>query len=154
MLKRSFEYGGYHFIPERSLTKAENDLYKISRIQCIDKEMGLCKPRYSYESKYPYSHTSFYEASSDKKCDLFRCVENGRLYIPCENDLQIYIEEKTLKKIDDEMEYKELYENLLALPNCNTCRIRELCKFKPYPGQAVRINCPLWVSKQKENHHV
>ena len=147
MVKKPFEYVGYHFISERVLTKEENDLYKISNRQCIDKELGFCKPGYSYESKYPYSYESFYEASSDKNCDLFRCFENGRLYIPCQNDLQIYMEEKPFQRAD-EAEYEERYKRLLALPNCNTCGIKGLCKFCVYPGQVVRINCPLWVSKQ------
>ena len=81
MNKESFEYGGYHFIPERCFTKEENNFFAISRRQRIDKELGFCRPGYSYESKYPYSHEDFYAASPDKECDLFRCVENGRLYV-------------------------------------------------------------------------
>ena len=92
MKKEPFEYGGYHFIPERRFTEEEINFIAISRRQRIDKELGLCKPGYSYESKYPYSHESFYAASPDKKCDLFRCVENGKLYLPCDNDLQEYQE--------------------------------------------------------------
>ena len=97
MKKQIFEYGGVHFIPERKLTAEENDFLKISRRQCIDRDLGFCRPGYAYESKYPYSHGAFYEASTDKECDLFRCVENGKLYIPCENDLQEYIENKRRK---------------------------------------------------------
>lgn len=92
MGKEVFEYGGYHFIPERQFSAAENDFYRISRRQRIDREMGICEPGYAYESKYPYSHDAFYAASPDKECDLFRCVENGRLYLPCEHDLQEYME--------------------------------------------------------------
>ena len=92
MNKESFEYGGYHFIPERCFTKEENNFFAISRRQRIDKELGFCRPGYSYESKYPYSHEDFYAESPDKECDLFRCVENGRLYLPCKNDLQEYVE--------------------------------------------------------------
>ena len=75
MNKESFEYGGYHFIPERCFTKGEDNFFAISRRQRIDKELGFCRPGYSYESKYPYSHEGFYAASPDKECDLFRCVE-------------------------------------------------------------------------------
>ena len=53
--KESFEYGGYHFVPERQLTGAENNIFTISRRQCIDKELGFCRQGYVYESKYPYS---------------------------------------------------------------------------------------------------
>lgn len=33
MGKEVFEYGGYHFIPERQFSAAENDFYRISRRQ-------------------------------------------------------------------------------------------------------------------------
>ena len=53
---------------------------------------------YAYESKYPYSHKGFYAASPDKECDLFRCLENGKLYLPCGNDLQEYMEQPQKRK--------------------------------------------------------
>lgn len=92
MKKQIFQYGGFHFIPERKFTAAENDFFKISHKQRIDRQLGFCIPGYIYESKYTYSYEGFYEAATDKKCDLFRCVENGKLYLPCQNDLQEYIE--------------------------------------------------------------
>lgn len=92
-MKEMFAYGGYHFIPERALTAKENDFFKISRRLRIDRELGICKKGYAYPSKHPYSHQDFYRASTDKECDLFRCVETGRLYMPCENDLQEYMEQ-------------------------------------------------------------
>ena len=93
MEKQAFEYGGFNFIPERRFTAEENSFLAISRRQRLDKELGFCKPGYAYKSKYPYSHESFYAASPDKECDLFRCVENGKLYLPCTNDLQEYMEQ-------------------------------------------------------------
>ena len=96
MKNQIFEYGGFHFIPERQLT-AEEDFWEISHRQRIDQGLGFCIPGYIYESRYPYSHEAFYEAASDKDCDLFRCIENGKLYLPCENDLQEYIENKRRK---------------------------------------------------------
>ncbi|WP_304584010.1 hypothetical protein [Acutalibacter muris] len=42
MNKESFEYGGYHFIPERCFTKEEDNFFAISRRQRIDKEAGIC----------------------------------------------------------------------------------------------------------------
>lgn len=95
MKKQPFEYGRYHFIPERKLTSKENNFSTISRRQRIDEQLGICRPGYTYKSKYPYSYEDFYNASTDKKCDLFRCVENGKLYVPCTNDLQEYVETHT-----------------------------------------------------------
>lgn len=96
----SFEYGGYHFLPERRLTAEEDNFASISKRQRLDVDMGLCKENYAYPSKHPYSHEDFYAAATDKTCDLFRCVENGKLYIPCENDLQEYVEQKDDRGIE------------------------------------------------------
>lgn len=69
----------------------ENSFDKITRRLRIDPAMGFCRLGYAYASRYPYSYQDFYAVSPDKNCDLFRCVENGKLYLPCENDLQEYI---------------------------------------------------------------
>ena len=53
MEKQAFEYGGFHFIPERRFTAEENSFLAISRRQRLDKELGFCKPGYAYKSKYP-----------------------------------------------------------------------------------------------------
>lgn len=178
MKKCVFKYGGFHFIPERKFTVQERDFFKISRRQRIDRNLGFCIPGYIYESHYAYSHESFYVASPDKECDLFRCVENGKLYLPCENDLQEYIENKRRKNERRDCDcydptegcvltntekqencpkcsessilfnnYKDFYEDITALHDCNDCGIKGICKFSPEPGQMVRINCPLWVEK-------
>ncbi|WP_349218538.1 hypothetical protein [Solibaculum intestinale] len=177
MKNQIFEYGGFHFIPERKFTAQEKDFFKISRQQRIDCSLGFCVPGYIYESKYDYSYESFYEAATNKDCDLFRCVENGKLYLPCENDLQEYIENKRRKNecLDcgcyDETEgcvltSTEKQENC---PKCSESSVLlsdykdffkditalhdcndcgiSKCKFAPEPGQMVRINCPLWVEK-------
>lgn len=88
-----FEYGGLHFIPERRFEPAGqyHSIIPLSRMR-PDAELGFCKPGGAYPSKFDYSHDGFYAASTAKDCDVFRCVENGRLYVPCENDLQFYEE--------------------------------------------------------------
>lgn len=43
--------------------------------------------------------------------------------------------------------YKDEFERLMGLPNCNDCgRLRHdpRCEFVPKIGEGVRINCPLW----------
>lgn len=111
----AFEYGGYHFIPERQLTTEENSFASISKRQNLDIDLGFCRENYAYPSKYPYSHESFYAASPDKTCDLFRCVENGKLYIPCENDLQEYMEHNPDRSLETfKREARLVLERLLA----------------------------------------
>ena len=90
--KGAFEYGGYHFIPERQFTPEENDFFKIAKRQRRDPDLGICEKGYG-PSQHEYSYAGFYDASPDKTCDLFRCVENGKLYIPCAHDLQEYMED-------------------------------------------------------------
>ena len=98
MTDKVFEYGGKHFIPERQLKGKENEFTEIAKKLRIDTELGFCKKGYAYESKFDYSYGRFYTAATDQDCDLFRCVENGKLYIPCQNDLQEYVMEKEREK--------------------------------------------------------
>ena len=92
--KRTFEYGGYNFFPVRKLEGSESGFFAISKRISIDAELGLCEEGYAYPSKFPYSYDDFYKAAGGHEYDLFRCVENGKIYIPCHHDLQIYREEK------------------------------------------------------------
>ena len=87
----SFEYGGYHFVPERQFEGKEKDFFFVTKRLEWDTELGIVIDRYDY-SKYPYSYEAFYNASPDKTCDIFRCVENGKLYVPCNEALAIYHE--------------------------------------------------------------
>ncbi len=96
MQDKSFEYGGYHFIPERQFTKREDDFFKITHRLKTDRELGFFAADYygRGSQKFPYSYDDFYAASTDKKCDIFGCVENGRLYVPCQYELQQYMDGK------------------------------------------------------------
>ena len=89
-MKQEFCYGGKHFVPEGRLDQTNVSLNEVLSKLSVDPELGFCVPDYKYPSKYPYSQDGFYDAATDKKCDVFRCVENGKLYIPCQNDLQQY----------------------------------------------------------------
>ena len=85
-----FEYGGYHFVPVRQFQRGDGDFVTISRRLRRDFTLGFSDTNFDGRQKYPYSHSGFYSASPDKKCDIFRCVENGLLYVPCEHELQQY----------------------------------------------------------------
>lgn len=85
---QSFEYGGYHFTPLRRFRRNEGDFFAISRHLETDPQLGICT--YKECQKIPYDYEGFYEASTDKSCDIFRCDENGRMYVPGRNELFIY----------------------------------------------------------------
>ncbi len=85
---QSFEYGGYHFTPLRRFRGNEGDFFAISRRLETDPQLGICT--YKERQKIPYDYEGFYAASTDKSCDIFRCDENGRMYVPGRNELFIY----------------------------------------------------------------
>lgn len=87
-MKQAFEYGGYHFIPQRRFRgKSEKDFFAVSCKLRTDFELGLFSDRRRQGYRTDYCYEDFYAASTDKECDVFRCVETGRLYVPCANEL-------------------------------------------------------------------
>lgn len=86
-----FEYNGYHFEPERKLRENEKkDICTFSKHIKSDRELGMCDYKVDWK-KSDYSWKKFYEASCDSQLDLFRCVENEKLYVPCEHELFEFI---------------------------------------------------------------
>ena len=94
--RKTFEYGGYHFTPIRKFHKKEGDFFVISKRLASDFNLGLCT--YQDWPKAPYDYKDFYTVSTDKECDIFRCEENGLLYVPGKNELFIYHEPKQKKR--------------------------------------------------------
>ena len=106
-----FEYGGYHFKPYRQFRKGEvkrrlagdsrpwkTDVQYEMRNMRSDHELGLS--RYDWK-KAEYSHGGFYAASGNNDADIFKCVENGRLYVPYDNELFQYSEPPVKTKKTD-----------------------------------------------------
>lgn len=87
-MRKAYEYGGFHFIPHSKL----GVIYSLTDIILrSDPEMGFLDRDYpGIKSKYAYSHDGFYKAMNDSNMDIFKCVENGKLYIPCNHELFIY----------------------------------------------------------------
>lgn len=93
----SFEYGGFHFVPVRKLNKSENsDIRTLTRNIATDPNLGFFRTDdiLGRRQKYSYSHEDFYEASGNSKCDIFKCIENNKFYIPGENELFLYVEKE------------------------------------------------------------
>ena len=96
-----FSYGGFHFIPVRQFEKDEGDFFALSKRLEIDPALGLSA--YKERQKFPYTHKDFYAATADKTCDIVRCLENGRLYVPGERELFIYHDPYSEQKIPVEI---------------------------------------------------
>ena len=85
-VSKSFEYNGYHFEPTGILS-AGRTLKEISNETIPNNTLGMS----AYEgATHPYSYEEFYNAANSSSADIFKCVENGRLYIPGENELFEY----------------------------------------------------------------
>ena len=85
-----FEYGNKHFLGVGQLPPPkERDL---SRTLCYDPDIGF---ETHNGDKVQYKRTDFLTAAGKSKCDIFRCYENGKLYIPAENELFHYTGEYT-----------------------------------------------------------
>ena len=82
-----FIYKNYHFEPIGQISD-KISFSILSRKIKSDKELNF--NRYNSESRWSYKE--FYKKSTDKPADLFRCVENGNIYIPGENELFMYID--------------------------------------------------------------
>jgi hypothetical protein len=112
--QRVFEYGGYHFVPYRQFRRGEINRHPKgdSRPWKMDGQYAMCNMWTDFDlclfaddrphKRRDYSHESFYAASTDRECDIFKCVENGRLYVPSANELFGYTEPKQRVKNRDE----------------------------------------------------
>lgn len=88
----TFRYGEYHFLPVGNIPKNE-PIYKTSRYLHSDKDMRMWTETYEGvhgKANKIYSHSDFYKASGDSKCDVFKCLENRNLYLPDEHELFKY----------------------------------------------------------------
>lgn len=87
-----FEYGGYHFLPVGIVNTALSFEY-ISKHITTDKSLGLWCNAYvnSYgKNKVDYNHKEFYKTCNKIRCDIFKCLENGKVYLPADHELFEY----------------------------------------------------------------
>lgn len=87
-----FEYGGYHFLPV-GIVNAANPFKYISNHTISDKSLGIWSNKYNDcygKNKIDYTHKGFYNACNKTACDIFKCLENSKVYIPAENELFEY----------------------------------------------------------------
>ena len=88
----TFQYGEYHFLPVGNIPKNE-PIYKTSQYLHSDKDMRMWSETYEGvhgKADKIYSHSEFYKASGNSKCDVFKCLENRKLYLPGEHELFEY----------------------------------------------------------------
>lgn len=81
-----FEYNGYHFVPVGKLDRNVS-LQEIATATVSKNSLGMSVYN---ERRLPYSYSEFYIAAKGSKADIFRCIENGKSYLPGENELFEY----------------------------------------------------------------
>ena len=87
--EKVFEYLGLHFQPIKKFRKNQS-FYSISRRFRRDFDLGFT----TYDDrKKDYSYVEFYIASGNSECDIFKCIENNKNYVPCNNELFEYVKE-------------------------------------------------------------
>lgn len=142
--KLIFEYGGKHFCPYRLFTKAEDTLDFISRHTARDNDLGLTdKPNAGDKSHY--DHSAFYERSSIKNCDLFICVDNGKLYCPGEKEMFEWRGEVGKADFDGKTKAKPSRNKDYMTPYTEEGRriyVSYRTKHKPLPCDRPSINTP------------
>ena len=85
-----FESGGYHFYPLRKFNGEDGDFYTRVFKTREDRDLGFM----SYDEpwkKYPYNYEEFYKAAGGKVFDIFVCEENGKQYVPCSDELRVFL---------------------------------------------------------------
>lgn len=88
-MQNEFNYNGFTFKPHRKLNTKEKglDLYNTSKLLNLrrDKELGM----WNYDDrKVDYDYKGFYKIADEVEiADIFYCVETGKYYIPCSNEM-------------------------------------------------------------------
>lgn len=124
----SFEFRGYHFAAVGKLPKGY-DINEISKVISSDRELGMSN--YDW-AKHTYSHYGFYLSSGDSQADLFRCLENGKIYLPGDNELFCYTGD-----------YQELERTVPPSPQTAPPTVREIYdQFYPIIRDAVLADVP------------
>ena len=94
----SFEYNGYHFVPTGKIN-SKQILQKADERLIFNNDLGMSV----YDNtKLQYSYDEFYYASGDSDADVFRCVENGMLYIPGSDEFFSYTGEFSPLSVEKE----------------------------------------------------
>ncbi len=94
---RTFDYGENMFIPAGTIEQSMS-LREITKYLSSDRTLGIWSASYKdvYGTpKTEYTHADFYKASGNFPCDVFKCLDNCKFYLPGENEVFLYTGEYT-----------------------------------------------------------
>jgi hypothetical protein len=55
--------------------------------------------------------------------------------------------DKIIQDMNYTLECLKVYRDFIMTGNCNICKLKSDCEYKPKLGELIRVNCPLY----KEN---
>lgn len=92
---KSFLYKVYRFIPAGSFADfgIKDDFFEITHCLTSDNVLAIWKKhqhpgnRPEDRPRFEWCHKDFYGLTDAKEDDVFYCIETGRFYVPCENEL-------------------------------------------------------------------
>lgn len=87
-----FEYGGLHFAPVGLISQSLKFETISKNCETDTTIKAWCNEYESIKGKpnIDYRYEAFYEAASKNDADIFKCIENGKFYLPADNELFIY----------------------------------------------------------------
>lgn len=81
-----------------SSQRQKGDFFDITRRLKREDELGMTETDYYGKQKHSYSYEEFYAASTDKRADIFFCLETMKQYVPCTHEMQEYVMEPERKQ--------------------------------------------------------
>ena len=87
-----FEYGGLHFVPVGLISQSLKFETISKNCETDTTIKAWCNEYESIKGKpnIDYSYEAFYKVASKSDADIFKCIENGKFYLPADNELFIY----------------------------------------------------------------
>lgn len=90
MGKKTFTYGGFTFEPAGQV----KDYGVNDDFRSVSNTLNCSNYGYVADGDEPYDYDEFYKAAGNVNDDVFRCLENNILYMPCSKSLQIFTPNK------------------------------------------------------------
>ena len=91
----TYDYAEIKEIISATEEKENSDFKYLTRKLCTDTEIGFFTADNiaGRTRKYRYNYKAFYAAAGNSTFDIFKCSENGKLYVPGAFELFCYMED-------------------------------------------------------------
>lgn len=112
-MEKQFKYGGFTFEPKGKF----RDFGIKEDFRSMSEHLYLLNAGSVADGDEPFNYDEFYQAAGDVDADVFRCVENDVLYVPCRKELMVFAitgtSESLLEDYRQRRRQREEHERLL-----------------------------------------